>query len=123
MGRILIAAIIVCLCFTTQGFAATFNVSNATEFQNALTTAASNGEDDIINVSAATIILSTNLYYSPAATENHTLTIQGTGYGQTILDGGSSYPIMSLGTMGVTSDNAAHVDVVGITFQNGLGIG
>ena len=101
--------------------AATFPVSNQTEFQAALTAAQTNGQDDIINVSAGTMILTAALSYFPAVTENYTLTIQGAGSGLTILDGNFLFCPMVLNTTGVTTpdDDNAHLAVSGITFRNG----
>jgi len=99
--------------------AATFNVSTQTALQDALTAAASNGQNDVINVSAGTLTLTSNLSYSPADTENYTLTIRGAGSGLTILDGNSQYCIMILNAILSVPDNNAHLAVSGITFQNG----
>lgn len=56
---------------------AEFNVSNLTDFQSALTTAQSNGEDDIINVAPGLYTLDATLTYTLTAesSENHSLTI------------------------------------------------
>jgi len=100
--------------------AAIFNASNESELRTALTTAADNNADDIINIAAGTYNTSGSPFsYSPAATENYLLTIQGGGPGNTILDGGTSDQVMSLATTGLTDDTAADITVTDITFQNG----
>jgi hypothetical protein len=67
--------------FLTAGAieAAVFNVTTPTEFQNALNTAASNGEGDTIQVAAGTYTPSATLTYTPAATENFPISIVGAG--------------------------------------------
>ncbi|MDY6793087.1 MAG: DUF1566 domain-containing protein [Thermodesulfobacteriota bacterium] len=100
--------------------AAIFNASNETELRAALTTAAANNEDDIINIAAGTYNTSGSSFaYNPAATENRLLTIRGGGAGNTILDGGTTEQVMNLATTGLADDTAAGITVTGITFQNG----
>ncbi|MBW2072353.1 MAG: hypothetical protein JRI89_14000, partial [Deltaproteobacteria bacterium] len=101
--RILIIAIGMMLFCAPLGnrvlLAAVFNVDNATDFQNALTTAATNDQDDTINVAAGECDISTTLiYFTPDGDGGHTLTIQGAGRDQTILDGGDNGQVMSIGT-------------------------
>ena len=93
--------------------AASFTVTNVSEFQAALDTAATNGEDDTINVTAWTYNVATTLTYW--SLENYALEIIGAGIGSTILDGGNSIQILNLET---TADNA-DVTVRGIAFHNG----
>ena len=93
--------------------AATFNVSSPSAFQAALNTAASNGENDTINVTAGTFYLTSTLsFYS---TENYDLLIDGAGTGLTVLDGGTANQIMSLRT----TAGGADVAVWNITLRNG----
>jgi len=91
--------------------AATFNVTNATSFQAALTTAAGNGEDDTINVAAGTYSISTPLSF---ASGGNSLNVIGAGASSTILDGGRSVQVMN-----IDNSTAGDVFVAGITFQNG----
>ncbi|MBL7117565.1 MAG: right-handed parallel beta-helix repeat-containing protein [Candidatus Syntrophoarchaeum sp.] len=93
--------------------AETFYVDSVLKFQNALNTAANNGEDDTINVAAGTYNVATTLTYDSA--ENHTLTIVGAGTGSTILDGGDSTQILNIRT----SSPDANITVRNITFQKG----
>jgi len=92
---------------------ATFNVANPAEFQTALTTAAANGEADVINVAAGSYNLTSTLLYSSA--ENHALTINGAGRNATVLDGGTTVRILAITT------NAANADVTvqGLGLQHG----
>lgn len=103
--------------------AAVFNVSAQADFQNALTTAATNGEADTINVSAGTVNLTATLTYAPGFSENFALTIQGAGPGMTILDGGNVRRALSLDTRSAVPDTNAALSVAGITFQNGNNAG
>lgn len=92
---------------------ATFNVGNPSEFQTALTTAAANGEDDVINVAAGSYNVTSTLQYS--SEENYALAINGAGSNTTILDGGNDVRILSITT------NLANADVTiqDLGFQNG----
>ncbi|PLW92170.1 MAG: hypothetical protein C0592_12165 [Marinilabiliales bacterium] len=95
--------------------AATFNVSNPTEFQTALTSAEGNGENDIIILSSGTYNISTTLTFYSA--ENYSLTIQGSGAAGCILDGGGTTRIMTFETTTAAGD----INISGITVQNGYG--
>ena len=86
MRRIL-SAMFATLLITNTSWAAVFNVSTEAEFQTALTTSESNGEADTIIVSAVTLNVSATLTYAPVGVENFSLTVQGAGPGNTILDG------------------------------------
>lgn len=99
-------------------FGATFNVTNPTEFQNALLTARSNGEDDVVNVAAGTYNLASALTYTALSTESYSLTIRGAGIGATILDGGNAVKLMSLEARG-PDDSHVNLVIRGITFRNG----
>ena len=103
--------------------AATFDVSNLTEFQSALTTAQANGENDTINVAAGTINVNTTLTYTAVASENFSLTIAGSDQADTFLDGGSSVQIMRIDTTAVTSDGAISIILRGMIFENGVAVG
>jgi hypothetical protein len=59
--------------------AATFCATDSASLQNALTTAAGNGEDDIIHVAAGTFVPPTIQGFSYAGTDPHALTVDG-GY-------------------------------------------
>jgi len=92
---------------------ATFNVSNPSELQTALSTTESNGEDDIIILANGTYnITSTLNFYS---TENYTLTIRGNTASNCIIDGSGSSRIIMLET---TTSNG-NINILNITFQNG----
>ncbi len=91
-----------------------FNVSTPAEFQDALTTAETNGEDDVINVQADMNITSTLTYEGK---EGHTLTINGNGH---TLDGGGSVRIMRISTsIWLADDSNSDITVQNLTFRNG----
>ena len=92
---------------------ATFNVGNPSEFQTALTTAAANDQDDVINVAAGSYNVTSTLQYASA--ENYALVINGAGSTTTILDGGNVVRILSITT---NLANAA-VTIQDLGFQNG----
>ena len=75
---------ILLLFIVTSAGADEFNVSTPAEFQASLSNAATNGQDNTINVAGLTYELSNSLVYT--AESNNTLTIQGAGEGATILD-------------------------------------
>jgi hypothetical protein len=92
---------------------ATFNVSNPSEFQTALSTAAANGQDDVVNVAAGSYNLISTLQY--VSGENYGLSINGAGRNTTILNGGHAIRILSITT---TLANA-NVTIQNLGFQNG----
>jgi hypothetical protein len=101
-----------CICLSPVG-GATFDVDNPSEFQNALTAAASNGQDDIINVAAGSYSVTATLQYD--SDENYALAINGAGSTTTILDGGSAVRILSI----TTSLTNAQVTIQDLGLQNG----
>ena len=105
-----LTAFLFCVTFN---YAAVFNVSNFSEFQSALTTAAGNGEDDTINVATGTYNISSPLSY----TGSGGLNIVGAGASSTILDGGRSAQVMN-----IDNSTAGNVFVAGLTFQNGSNV-
>ena len=114
------------ICFLILGLtsvagAETFHVSNPTEFQNALTAAVTNNQDDTIILSPGIYNLSDSLNYSPADPENYSLHVIGAGVGKTILDGAGAEKIFSIDTRSLSTDSNAHVTIEGITFQNAAG--
>jgi hypothetical protein len=90
-------------------FAATFNVSNQTQFENALETAQANGQDD-------TIIMAAGLYcgFSLPTDENYSLTILGAGAGKTIIEP-CQYNYWHV--MTPVNDASAHFTLKGVTLQ------
>ncbi|MDJ0700974.1 MAG: outer membrane beta-barrel protein [Woeseiaceae bacterium] len=109
--------------------AATFDVTTPAEFQAALTTAQSNGEDDTINVDDGTYDIETNgtLTYTAAATEAFSLSILGSDSTFVILDGetsgGLGVPILRIDTTAVTNGDAVGITVTNMTFQDGYATG
>ena len=120
-GKRRIYGLFIVICYLSvaeiPAWAATFNVSDVTSLENALATAASNGQDDVINVAAGTYNISSTLRHTSA--ENHTLAIQGAGSGSTIFDGGSSVQILAI----IASQPDADVTISGLTFRNGSSTG
>ena len=121
-ARLLSSAFLVALLATNVVFGKTFNVTNPDEFQNALTEAASNSEDDTINVAAGIYNITSALTYSTNDGDGgHTLTIQGAGTDKTILDGGKNVQIMYINTDtdGSGDDSGGDVTIEGMAFNNG----
>ena len=108
------------LLLTGRAEAATFCVSNEAELQAALTTAASNAENDVIQIVQGTYV--GNFIYS--STESNSLIIEG-GYtpgcesrvedpSNTVLDGNGT------GTVLVLASLAADLVVEGLTLEKGV---
>ncbi|GEM_PF-2202833 len=91
--------------------AGNFTVSNTTQFQTALNTAASNGQNDTINVLAGTYNVNPTLTYT--SNENYFILIKGVG--SPVLDGGNARRVLLIST---TSGNA-DIFVEGLTIQHG----
>jgi len=121
-SRLLFLVFLVAFLATNVAFGETFNVTNLEEFQDALTTAESNGEDDIINVAEGTynINITSPLNYSTNDGDSgHTLTIQGAGVDKTILEGGRLRIDTDEDWNG--GDRGADVTIEGMTFKNRRG--
>jgi len=97
---------------------ATVDVFTAASLQNALTVAASNGQDDLIRVGAGLYYLDSTLLYLAPASENKSLTILCTD-GDAIIDAGSIYIGTMRGFMIGTTGTLAHVKLEGLTLRNG----
>jgi hypothetical protein len=91
--------------------AGNFTVSNVTQFQTALNTAASNGQNDTINVLAGTYNINPVLTF--LSNENYFILIRGTG--SPVLDGGNLRQVMYL----TTTSNNAGIFIDGLTVQHG----
>ncbi len=112
-----------------------FSVENPAEFQNALTTAQSNGENDTIQVqtcsgTGCTVVGSDSVYtltspltYTAASGEGFSLTIDGVDSDTRILSGNSTVPILRIDTRGATGDGGALIVVQNMTFVNGNAVG
>ena len=109
-----VVSLLTILLFSGFSDAATFSIDagDVAGFQSALTAAATNGQDDVINVSAGTFNLSSTLTYETS--QAYSLTISGDSAASTILDGGDSVRVMRL-------DNQTQGNVVlrHMTFQKG----
>ena len=108
-------------CAPYLASAATFDVSNPTEFQSALTAAQGNGESDTINVAADfyDIAASGTLTYTAIATENAALTITGADSTTVILNGLFQVPILRIDTTAVINDSGVSIDVRNMSFVAG----
>jgi len=111
MKKIILTTILTITIIIT-GIAATFNVSTVSEFQNALNTAATNGEDDVINVAAGTYNISATLTFN--SSENHSLTI--TGSGNPALAGNNTVQVMNIANYGAN----AGISISGLVIKNGI---
>lgn len=105
--------------------AATVDVSDPAEFQNALTTAQANGEDDVINVLAGTYNVNAlgTLTYTANPTEAFSISILGADSTLVILDGGAQVPILRIDTTAVSLGEMIGIEVTNMTFQNGNATG
>jgi hypothetical protein len=90
--------------FYKAAHAANFTVSNVIQFQTALNTAASNGQNDTINVLAGTYNVNPALTYS--SSENYFVLIRGSG--SPVLDGGGARRVLLLTTTSGSGDINYH---------------
>ena len=117
------------MTFASVASAATFPVSNPGDFRNALTDAAANGENDVINVAecsgtgcsvimgSSVYVIDTPLIYTADETETFGLTIDGFDSDTRILYGGASVPILRINApAGIGQERFI---VTGLTFVEG----
>ena len=101
---------------------ALFNVANPTEFQNALTKAQSNGENDTILVAPGTYNIASTLSYTTQDGDG-SLTIQAKDMkNRPVLDGGNKVQIMSIendSDGGYGGDEGNLITIKGMVFQSG----
>ena len=112
--------IVILLAISAPASGYYFAVSDQASFQSALTTAASNGQADTIDV-AGTFNVSGSLTYYASLNENYALTIMS--YGVASLSGDSENCVLYLDSTGVkdNNDDNVHLTVRGITFRDGYG--
>ncbi len=98
--------------------AGTFHVSTPEDLQNALTTAQSNGENDIIYIESDMELSSTLTYKTPDGDGGHKLTIIGNNH---ILDGKNKVQIMNINTDSDENggDQGGDIKISGVIFKNG----
>lgn len=132
LRKLICAALFVTLASVAS--AATFPVSNPGEFQAALTTAQSNGQNDIINVAACSgtgcsVVSGFDVYditapltYTADANEGFSLTIDGFDSDTRILRG-IGVPILRIDTTDANEDITAIITVRGLTFASGNNTG
>lgn len=113
----------ICLIInTTPLMSADFNVSDVNQLQQAITTAASNQQNDIIYLQAGTYVLNSELFYDTLNNnENYSLTISGDQASNTILDGST----LALGKIlkirhSLTQENA-NVQISNLHFLDATG--
>jgi len=124
--RLLFLAFLVAFFTINVAFGETFYVTNPDEFQNALSIADSNREDDTINVAEGRYNITSTLYYSSCNGDSgHELTIQGAGADKTVLDGGGSVQILYIDTDADNNggDSGGDVTIKGVGFNEGFGWG
>ncbi len=125
MHRIPSIALVIALTILTihSSPAAEFTVTTVTELQNALTTAASNGEDDIITVATGTYNITSVLYYSPQDGDGILKIVTRNFRALPLFDGSSSSGrIMVLRNnidQNNPNDNGSDIIVQGMVFRNG----
>ncbi|MCK4910443.1 MAG: hypothetical protein KAR83_02325, partial [Thermodesulfovibrionales bacterium] len=119
--KVLILSVLSILLSANLVWGATFNVTTPADFQTALNTAASNGQDDTINVAAGDYEPASTLTYAPtlASAEDFALVINGAGAGLSILNGLDIRQILEIYTANLSSDTNSHLTVKGIAFRNG----
>ena len=112
--------IVILLAISAPASGYYFAVSDQGSFQSALTTAASNGQADTIDV-AGTFNVSGSLTYYASLNENYALTI--ISYSAASLSGDGINRVLSVDSTGVqnNNDDNVHFTVRGIAFQNGYG--
>ena len=115
----------IALVVSSTSLATTLCVSTTAELQDALTTAAANGEDDVILLEPGLYTVDTALTY--ATYEDFNLSVSGGWEGcvahhndprYTVIDGQSAHALVKFNALPGTSGN---VSVGWITFQNGVG--
>ena len=114
-----LAAIGFLLARPPAGRGATSTVTTVAQFQNALTAAQANGEDDVINLVSGSYYLSSSLTYIAPSNENTSLTVQCAEEGA-IIDASEIDSGVLRGMYIRTSGTVAHVTLQGLTFRGGL---
>ena len=111
--------------------AASFCATTSAELQADLNAAASNNQDNTIDVHLGTYAVPAGGFMYDTITNNHSLDLEGGWYGSspgqclaqqfsgtdTVLDGQNTDPVMTIETAGTSGD----ITVRYFTFQNGLG--
>ena len=111
MRRKILITLILCICIPYFLFAATFNVNDISSFQNALNTASTNGENDIINIASGTYNVTSAISYW--TDEEYSLSIVGDN--MPVFNGGDTTKIMEL----VTASTNGDLEINGIILEHG----
>lgn len=112
-GYLIVMALFAFIFLPVAAGAQEFDVSNQAQFQDALASAQSNNEDDVIDVGDNITITSTLTYTGDSG---HTLTINGNGHS---LDGNETVPIMRIDTSGLSDDTGSDITIGNLIFKNG----
>ena len=122
---VILGITVIGLFLATQVQSAEFCASDATELQNHLNTAATNGENDVIKVVQGSYL--GNFSYS--SSQGYNITLEG-GYtsgcsnrmldpANTVLDGNNTDRVLNIENTG----NGGDISIEGFTIQNGYGTG
>jgi predicted outer membrane repeat protein len=96
---------------------AVFNVTNEEELRQALDTASSNREDDVINIAAGVYRTNGETFTFLTVEAFTSLTIQGAGNGLTILDGGEMSSVLEI----IPTSEALEILIIKrLTIRNGF---
>jgi len=111
----------VLVVISPPALAALHSVNSADALQNALTISAANGEDDTITISAGSYVISQELTYNAATSEDYSIAIVGAGAEQTIINGsgmisGGKFFKINAGFTGVN----ANIQIKDLTVERGL---
>ncbi len=121
LKRILPAAAAL-IILSAPAFGQDFTVTNPAGFQTALTTASSNNQDDVINVTAGTYNISSTLTYNSAnGDQGHSLTITGDAASNPVLDGNDANQIMEINTntTDTDQDGGGQITISNLILRNG----
>jgi hypothetical protein len=99
---------------SAAAIAETFIVSNATELQTALTTAATNGVDDILDLDPVDFIATSTFTYD--SSESNSLSIIGDGKSATYLKGNVTNQVLRINTSATSN---AHIAISDLTIAHG----
>lgn len=102
--------------------AATFNVTTAAELQTALNTAASNGEDDVINLADGTYTTTGSPFtYSASMGENFSITVSGSSPSAAILNGANNNVVLRFDMSGISPKTQSNAIVQDLSIEDGVG--
>jgi len=112
----ILSGLLVLMAVAFLSKAEVFNVTNVEELRDALATAESNGEDDVINLLPGNYQIETKLIYRPVSSENYSLTIKGEDLSTTVVDGQNISKIFYINLRRLTDDSVVNIKFENITF-------